>query len=245
LQTLPLIFRTLLKVPRLARLIKHVQWASDPKQIVLASSAQATDLIRSLEIPIYYSWVIGLEEACRDIILGMLLCMAPQIEDFSVYTSDQIVPNSIPGYVQPLLCVARSKPFGTTNSFKDLSYLSIRYCSTRPSKFSALFNLPALASLELYAVEVVEDESIAARTAWPEECLLWMCSPNSPCLKRLSISGTPWSMAISTMIISCSSLSFFHFSGDAWLRTDPTWFRVVEKAFQTQTRSLQRLSLGG
>jgi hypothetical protein len=182
---MPLVFHTLLEIPRLARLIKHVEWSSDAKQIVLANTAQATDLIRALRKPNYCSWVISLEEGCRDILLGLLLCMTPRIEEFSVYANDQIALDIIPACIQPLLYAARGTPFGTAHSFKHLSYLYIRYCSIRPSKFSALFNLPALAPLELYAGEIGEDEAMAARTAWPEESLSWECLAHTSSLKHL------------------------------------------------------------
>jgi hypothetical protein len=241
-QTMPLVFRTLLEVARLACLLKHVEWTSDAKQIVLVDTAQATGLIRALPIPNYCSRVISLEGGCRDILLSLLLCMTPSIEEFSVYVNDEIALDSIPAYIQPLLYAARGTPFDTAHSFEHLSYLSIRYCSIRPSKFSALFNLPALASLELYAGEIGEDEAMAARTAWPKESLSWECPAHTSSLKHLAIAGTPCSMAISTMITSCSSLPHFHFSGDAWTCIDPNWFHVVEKACQTQIKSLQRIS---
>jgi hypothetical protein len=145
--SIPLLFRTLLLVPQLAHFVKHVQWNLNAKQIVLTNSAQATDLIRSFGIPTYRSWVVGLEEGSPHIILGLLLCITPQLESISIYSGD-IDPADIPGYIQPLLYAARGTSFGTVHNFKHLSYLSIEYCSIRPGKLSALFNLPALASLE-------------------------------------------------------------------------------------------------
>jgi hypothetical protein len=131
-QTMPLVFRTLLEVARLACLLKHVEWTSDAKQIVLVDTAQATGLIRALPIPNYCSRVISLEGGCRDILLSLLLCMTPSIEEFSVYANDEIALDSIPAYIQPLLYAARGTPFDTAHSFEHLSYLSIRYCSIRP-----------------------------------------------------------------------------------------------------------------